>query len=367
MSIAAEKIGKSYDGKPALQDVTCEIADGSFVTFLAPTGEGKTTLLRILAGVERPDRGRIYCDGKDVTDVPVQKRNVAMVYQWFVNYPSMTVYENIACPLRVSAAKHSDAQVDEKVRDTAARLKIDGLLDRRPSELSGGQQQRLALARALAKDADYVFLDEPLTNLDYKLQEDLRAELKRLFERRARGAVVLASPQPVEALTLATAVGFLKGGRLLQSGPTDEVYSRPAHLDVAAYFSHPAINLLDCRLVRRNGDCRLAVTDSLWADATPFRDRLAEGEYVLGVRPHALTSRRETDDALPVNGRVELAEVLGSDTELHLKHEGRSLIAWVQGVGSYAIGANVTVYMNPRRFLVFEKATGRLVACTEAD
>lgn len=365
MGIVVEKISKAYEGKPVLRDISCEIADGAFVTFLAPTGEGKTTLLRILAGVERPDSGRIYYDGKDVTDVAVQKRNVAMVYQWFVNYPSMTVYDNIACPLRVSGRKLPEAEIDETVRTTAARLRIDGLLSRYPSELSGGQQQRLALARALAKGADYVFLDEPLTNLDYKLQEELRAELKRLFFRRERGAVVLASPQPLEALSLATAVGFLKGGRLTQYGPTDAVYNRPANVNVAAYFNHPAINLLDCRLERRNGHCRLTVTDSLWADATPFSDRLKDGEYVLGIRPQTLTRHPQDGDAYAVNGRIELTEVLGSDTELHLSHQGRSLIAWVQGVDSHAIGSDFTVYMNPHRFLVFDKATGGLVAGTE--
>lgn len=365
MSLVVERVSKAYEGKSVLHDISCEMEDGSFVTFLAPTGEGKTTLLRILAGVERPDSGRIFYDGKDVTDVPVQKRNVAMVYQWFVNYPSMTVYENIACPLRLPGRRLSDAEVDEKVRTTAARLRMDALLDRYPSELSGGQQQRLALARALAKDADYVFLDEPLTNLDYKLQEELRAELKRLFGRRERGVVILASPQPLEALSLATHVGFLKAGRLVQYDAADTVYSAPSNVDVAAYFSHPGLNLLDCRLERQNGHCRLKVTESLWADATPFRDRLIEGEYVLGIRPHALTGRPGGSATIEVCGRVQLAEVLGSDTELHLDHCGHSLIAWVQGVDSRAIGSQVTVHLNPRRYLVFEKATGHLVVGTE--
>ena len=177
MGIIIENVSRSYDGKKVLDDISLEIKNGEFVSFLAPTGEGKTTLLRLIAGVERPDSGRIYYDGQDVTNLPVQKRSIGMVYQWFINYPSMNVFENIASPLRVSKKKISEKESARRVRETAELLKIDRILNHLPSEISGGQQQRLAIARALAKGTDYIFLDEPLTNLDYKLQEELRAEL----------------------------------------------------------------------------------------------------------------------------------------------------------------------------------------------
>jgi len=211
MGIVVENVSRSYEGRAVLKDISLEVKDGEFVSFLAPTGEGKTTLLRILAGIERPDSGRIYYDGKDVTDLPVQKRSVAMVYQWFVNYPSMTAYENIATPLRASRKKMSKADINNKIQAVATLLKIDSVLANYPSELSGGQQQRLAIARALAKDANYVFLDEPLTNLDYKLQEELRVELKSIFAEKEHGAVVFATPQPVEALVLSTWVFCIRG------------------------------------------------------------------------------------------------------------------------------------------------------------
>lgn len=367
MAIVVEKISKAFEGKDVLTEVSFEVGDGEFVTFLAPTGEGKTTLLRILAGVERPDSGRIFYDGREVTNVPVQERNIAMVYQWFVNYPSMTVYDNIATPLRAAPNRLPPGDIDARIRSTAALLKIDAFLDRLPSELSGGQQQRLALARALAKNADYIFLDEPLTNLDYKLQEELRAELKKIFESRNRGAVVLGSPQPIEALALSTSVGFLHGGRLVQFGPVDEVYHNPSSTDVAAYFCHPGMNLLPGHVVSDNGTCRLKISDELEIDVTEFSDRFRETEYILGIRPQALTTTRYDSIAIPVRTKVELAEVVGSDTELHLAHMGHSLICWVQGVETFALGSDLTVYLHPHRFFIFESKSGQLVAKTQRD
>ena len=166
---------------------------------LGATSAGKTTLMRLMAGLEHPASGRVLVDGKDVTGVPVQRRNLAMVYQQFINYPSLTVFENIASPLRL--ARRSDAAIRERVQMIAETLRLTPFLQRRPAELSGGQQQRTALARALAKDAELVLLDEPLVNLDYKLREDLRNELRNLFTRR-RATVVYATTEPQEALQL---------------------------------------------------------------------------------------------------------------------------------------------------------------------
>jgi glycerol transport system ATP-binding protein len=363
MGIRVEHISKAYEGRPVLQDVSCEIADGAFVTILGPTGEGKTTLLRILAGVERPDAGRVFYDGVDVTRLPVQKRNVAMVYQWFVNYPSLTVFENIASPLRCRQPKVPAAEIERRVTEMATLLRIDKHLHKRPNELSGGQQQRLAIARALAKDAPYVFLDEPLTNLDYKLQEELRAELQGIFARRQRGAVIYASPQPVEALMLSTHVGFMKAGRLAQFGTVEEVYHRPATRDVAKYFSHPSMNILPATRVDDAGRQWLRATEQLRVDVTAFG--LPAREYLLGIRAHALTMERREAAMLPVTATVELAEVVGSDTELHLRHEGVPLVAWLQGVGRYGIGDSVTAFVDPQRFFVFDANDGRLVTRTE--
>jgi glycerol transport system ATP-binding protein len=263
MGIRAEHLSKSFESRKVLDDISFEIKDGEFASFLAPTGEGKTTLLRILAGIERPDQGRVYYNDEDVTDWPVQKRRIAMVFQWFVNYPSMTVFENIATPLEALRPKPSKSEIEQRVQGIAQLLKIDGLMPQYPSQISGGQQQRLAIARALVKNSDFIFLDEPLTNLDYKLQEELRVELKNIFARKEHGAVVFATPQPIEALTLSTSVGFLNGGKLLQFGPMQEVYHRPAFMEVAAYFSHPSMNIFEVRKVMENGHLWLKASDQL--------------------------------------------------------------------------------------------------------
>lgn len=367
MGIIVENVSRSYDGKKVLDDISLEIKDGEFVSFLAPTGEGKTTLLRLIAGVERPDSGRIYYDDQDVTNLPVQKRSIAMVYQWFINYPSMNVFENIASPLRVSKKKISEKEIARRVRETAELLKIDRILNHFPSEISGGQQQRLAIARALAKGADYIFLDEPLTNLDYKLQEELRAELKNIFAERKKGAVVFATPQPIEAYALSTWVGFLHKTRLMQYGPVEEIFHSPSCVEVGAYFSHPSMNIFEGRLITEENRLWLKVTDQLKVDVKGFQDRLNKESYFLGIRAHALSTEKEKESMLPIPAKVELAEVVGSDTELHLNHEGISLIALLQGVGTYELDQDITVFLDPARFFIFDKESGKLVGKTHLD
>jgi glycerol transport system ATP-binding protein len=361
MGIILEGVTKSFQGRTVLDAISLEVNDGDFVSLLAPTGEGKTTLLRIMAGVEKPDRGRVFYDGEDVTDTPVQKRNIAMVYQWFVNYPSMTVYDNVALPLRAARRRLADPEIDAKVRQTAKLLKIDHVLDHLPAELSGGQQQRLAIARALVKDARYVFLDEPLTNLDYKLQEELRSELKDLFRRRGAGAVVFATPQPVEALSLSTHVGFLSRGKLLQYGETRDVYENPRHREVASYFSHPSMNLFPCSVSEDAGGLWLAATDELKVRADGLRTVLDGHDYVLGIRAQSLSTARSGPDDIRVAATVELSEVVGSDTELHLNHRGIPIVALMQGMGKYEIGSEVAAFLHPNRFFIFEAKSGRIV------
>jgi glycerol transport system ATP-binding protein len=367
MGIKVENITKSFEGKKVLDHISFEIKDGDFVSFLAPTGEGKTTLLRILAGVEKPDSGRVYYDDRDVTALSVQKRKISMVYQWFVNYPSMTVFENIAAPLKAMKPKPSKEEINSRVQETAALLKINTLMEHYPSELSGGQQQRLAIARALVKKSDYIFLDEPLTNLDYKLQEELRVELKNIFTQKARGAVVFATPQPVEALVLSSQVGFLHRGRMMQFGPVEQVYHRPDFLEVGSYFSHPTMNLFECQKVSENGHLWLKATDQLKLKVDQFREKLENTHYIVGIRAHALGFEKQTDHMIPVRGTVELGEVVGSDTELHLNHQGFPLTALIEGMGSFQLGHEITLYLHPERFFIFDRNNHQLVARTHSD
>ncbi len=208
MSIVLDQVSRTVGVETYIHPTTLELATGSLHVLLGPTLAGKTTLMRLLAGLDRPTTGRVLVDGVDVTGRSVRTRDVAMVYQQFINYPSFTVYQNIASPLRRAGV--AKREIDQRVRGVAEMLHIERLLDRLPSELSGGQQQRTALARALVKESKLLLLDEPLVNLDYKLREQLRQELRTIFETR-RSIVVYATTEPLEALMLggSTVVGDL--------------------------------------------------------------------------------------------------------------------------------------------------------------
>ncbi len=363
MGITVENISKSYNGKTALQRTSFELHDGNFTTLLGATGSGKTTLLRIMAGVENPDAGRILYDGKDMARVPVRDRPIAMVYQQFVNYPSLTVYENIASPLRVSREKPARAEIEKRVTEAADLLGIRDVLQHRPGEVSGGQQQRTAIARALVKRAKYIFLDEPLANLDFKLREELRGELKRLF-RTSGGAVLYATPEPVDALSMATHVGMMSEGRLLQYGPAREVYTRPNSVGVGEYFSYPTMNIVEATLELRDDTPRIRISETLIAEAPSLSSVLKPGRYRVGFRAHALDVVRKQDSDLPLRATVELSEVVGSDTEVHALHQGNRLTVLTEQIHVFDIGEEIDLFLDARELFLFDPDTDTLVAKT---
>ena len=239
MQLTLEGIYKKVGPQTWLHNMHIAPRSGAVTVLLGATQAGKTSLMRIMAGLDVPTAGRVVVDGKNVVGVPVRERNVAMVYQQFINYPSMKVRDNIASPLKLRGEKN----VDQRVCELAEKLHIEMFLDRLPSELSGGQQQRVALARALAKGAPLMLLDEPLVNLDYKLREELRDELSALFAV-GDSTVVYATTEPGEALLLGGYTAVLDEGELLQYGPTAEVFHMPVSLRVARAFSDPPMNLL---------------------------------------------------------------------------------------------------------------------------
>src|SRR6187399_3644728 len=239
MELTLERIEQRVGAATWLYPLDLTLVPRAVTVLLGATQAGKTTLMRVMAGLDAPAKGRVLADGNDVTGKPVRERDVAMVYQQFINYPSMTVAGNIASPLKLRGEKNVAARVNE----IAARLHIEPFLERYPAELSGGQQQRVALARALAKNAPLMLLDEPLVNLDYKLREELREELSQLFAS-GRSTVVYATTEPTEALLLGGFTAVLDAGELLQYGPTAEVFHRPRSLRVARAFSDPPMNLV---------------------------------------------------------------------------------------------------------------------------
>jgi glycerol transport system ATP-binding protein len=363
MGITVENVWKSYEGNAALRGVSLDLTDGSFVTLLGETGAGKTTLLRIMCGIDRPDRGRVYYDGRDVTRVAVQKRDVAMVYQEFVNYPSMTLYENIASPLRIAAKKLSGSEIDRAVRQSAELLGLSGVLGHYPEEVSGGQKQRTAIARALAKDTKFIFLDEPLANLDYKLREELRGELKTILSRKG-GLVVYATPEPVDALSMSSHVAYLEDGCLYQFGTLEEVYRTPAYVEVGSYFSYPTMNVMRARIVRDQDRTLLRASDEIVVDVSAFRERLREEDYLMGVRAYNLYTSRIKEGMVYFRAEVELSEELGSDTELHIRHQDLRLIVLMQEVVRYPPGTEIDVYLDPTRIFLFSTRDRTLVLKT---
>ena len=239
MSLELKAVGKTVGGDVHIHPTDLTLEPGTFNVLLGTTLAGKTTLMQLMAGLERPTTGRVFFNGTDVTGMAVQRRNVSMVYQQFINYPNMSVFENIASPLRV--AKVAETEIKRRVGEMAELLKLTPMLGRRPSELSGGQQQRTAMARALVKDADLVLLDEPLANLDFKLREELRDELPRLFADRD-AVVVYATTEPVEALLFGGQTATLFEGSVAQFGATGDIYRRPDNLVSAQVFSEPPMN-----------------------------------------------------------------------------------------------------------------------------
>ena len=345
MKLRLEQVSKQVGASQHLYALDLALEPNAVTVLLGATQAGKTTLMRLMAGLDRPSAGRVSVDGADVTGMPVRERNVAMVYQQFINYPSMTVAENIGSPLKL----RGERDLDRRVRELAARLHIEMFLDRLPAELSGGQQQRVALARALAKGAPLMLLDEPLVNLDYKLREELREELAQLFAG-GESTVVYATTEPTEALLMGGYTAVLDAGELLQYGPTPEVFQRPKSLRVARAFSDPPMNIIAGSAiaggVQMTGGPALALQQALPASAA------AKSALTIGVRASALRLQALPGD-VAVDGRVELAEISGSDTFVHIHTAVGELVAQLTGVHFFDLGAALTLHLNPGQVYVF--------------
>ncbi len=354
MSIELQSVSRMVKGQSHIQPTNLTLESGTMNVLLGPTLSGKTSLMRLMAGLDQPTSGKILWRGRDVTGMRVQDRKVAMVYQQFINYPGMSVYENIASPLRLIGK--SKVEIDRAVHETADMLKLTPMLNRKPLELSGGQQQRCALARALVKEAGLVLLDEPLANLDYKLREELRAEIPRIFQKS--GAIfVYATTEPEEALLLGGNTATLWEGRITQFGPTPQVYRNPVDATTARVFSDPPMNFLP---FQKNGT-RLRFGDTVWAEASGEMARLSDGIYNAGFRPNHLHLHALSGQAVAFPCTVGVTEITGSETFLHLQHGADRLVALVLGVHSLDAGDKVTLWLDPACVYVFDNG-GRLAS-----
>jgi len=353
VTLELQGVSKTVEGQTHIHATDLTLEKGTMNVLLGPTLSGKTSLMRLMAGLDVPTSGRVFWDGGDVTGMRVQDRRVAMVYQQFINYPSMSVYENIASPMKLLGV---DAmEVDRRVRQSAELMKLTPLLDRKPLELSGGQQQRCALARALVKDAGLVLLDEPLANLDYKLREELRVEIPKIFE--ASGSIfVYATTEPEEALLLGGNTATLWEGKITQFGPTPEVYRRPVDATTARVFSDPPMNFL--RIVKKGGT--LSFGDAQVTPAVGQISSLPDGTYLAGFRSNHLEIFQHAPDAMQFTTTLSVAELTGSETFVHLDHFGERWVGLIHGVHNLKLGERLDVWLDPRHVYIFGE-DGRLV------
>ena len=346
MALEVQAITKRVGQAVHIKETSLVLEPGRFNILLGETGSGKTSLIKLMAGLDRVGSGRLLMNGQDVTGLSPQKRNISLVHQFFVNYPQMTVFDNIASPLRVAGMAKSEIQ--GRVEAAADVLKLRPMLNRRPHELSGGQQQRTALARAIAKESTAVFLDEPLANLDYKLREELRDQLPELFA--GRGAVVVyATSEPAEALMLGGWSALMHDGRVTQFGPTGEIYRRPNTLTSARVFSDPPINSAP---VTKRGN-RMELGHGLGWPLSGASLALADGAYTVAIRPNYVSPVRLGGGSVALTGTVQITELSGSESTAHFRLGSDTWVSLAPGVHPYRVGEDHEFFMDPERCFYF--------------
>ena len=355
MSIVLENISHVTGTQKKVENINLSLAPGSLNVLLGHKDSftGKTTLMRIMAGLEKPTTGRIMMHGVDITAVAVQKRNVSLVHRQFINYPHLTVWENIASPLRVLGLEK--AEIDRKVKEIATLLHIEDYLERYPLELSGGQQQRTSMARALVKDASLILLDEPLVNLDYKLREELRTELRELLKTRNTIAVY-ATSDPHEAMALGGNVILMHEGQIIQTGPIADVYRMPINVEAAKLLSEPQINFVDGSL----SDSEIVFSGAMHFPLNPNIAKLPPAKYCFGIRPSHIRLVPSNDNDLELSMHVVLAEISGSETFMRVSNKHFSLVMHLAGVHAYRTDSPIKVYLSTHRLFVFNES-GELI------
>jgi len=348
MSLELKRVEKKVGQDTHIYRTDLVFKKNTINILLGSTLAGKTTLMQIMAGLDKPTSGEIWFDGKDVTGQAVQKRNVSMVYQQFINYPNFTVFENIASPLKITGI--DSKEIKKRVGDVADLLKLSGMLNKKPNELSGGQQQRTALARALVKDSGLILLDEPLANLDFKLREELREELPKLFENRDC-IVVYATTEPSDALLIGGNTATLMEGKVIQYGKTIDVYNKPKNLISAKVFSDPPINVSD---VKKIGDSFSLLKDTVAWSAKNIK--LKDGKYKVGIRPHNITTYQEGNNSVEIKGKILISELSGSESLIHFRNGNLDWVSLSNGTHQMNVGQDAKLYMNTDEFLYFDES-----------
>jgi multiple sugar transport system ATP-binding protein len=326
-----QNITKQFPGVTALDDISFDVKNSEFFVLLGPTGAGKTTTLRVIAGLEKPEHGSVLFDGQKVDDLTPSDRDVALVFQQYSLYPTMSVFDNLAFPLRSPLRKTSMAEIRKKVEETAEVLRISHLLKRKTAHLSGGEMQRVSIGRAIVRTPRVLLMDEPLSNLDAKLREALRVELQHLQKTQGSTTLFVTHDQ-IEALTMADRIAVLNEGRIVQTGTAEDIYDRPASTFVAQLVGTPRINLFPAS--REDGS--FTIKDSEVHVPAPVGGT-QPAEFLLGIRPENV----QPDPDGKFNGQLILTEPLGVETILHIQSGQRALLSLVPGITSYHIGDTV--------------------------
>ena len=345
------------EGVVAVQEFNLDIADKEFIVLVGPSGCGKSTTLRMVAGLEEISSGELIIDGKLVNDVAPKDRDIAMVFQNYALYPHMTVYDNMAFSLKLR--KEPKDVIDKKVREAAEILDITQYLERKPKALSGGQRQRVAIGRAIVRDPKVMLMDEPLSNLDAKLRNEMRAEIIKLRERINTTFIYVTHDQ-TEAMTLGDRIVIMRDGYIQQIGTPQEVFDHPANLFVAGFIGMPVMNMFDAKLIRE-GDKYFAQLADYKVELSPekearlLKNNVQTQDVILGVRPE------HTDLAdKGVTAKVDVSEMMGSSVHLHVSAEGRDVIIIVPTIdmkGNYSIGDTLHFAFQGNVVHVFNKET----------
>jgi len=352
---------KSYGPTPAVRGIDLDIREGEFAVLVGPSGCGKSTLLRAIAGLETADRGTIAIEGEVVNDMRPRDRNVAMVFQNYALYPYMNVFENIAFGLR--ARRFAKAEIERRVRQAAAMLDISALLERLPRQLSGGQRQRVAIGRAVVRDARLFLFDEPLSNLDAKLRDEMRSEIKRLHQELGKTMVYVTHDQ-VEAMTLADRIVLLKDGRIEQEGAPLDLFERPRTRFVAGFLGSPAMNFVPAVLAGADGRIEVALGAELRLPVPPAQARRLAPHLgkpaLFGIRPEHL--ERARDGAVraglaPLTVTVDLIQPTGSRTYATFRLNGSEVVAELQAHDVERPGEQLTLHADMNRAIVIDPTT----------
>jgi multiple sugar transport system ATP-binding protein len=356
-ALSLANVTKSFGEARALANLSFSVVEGRFFVLFGPSSVGKTTTLRAIAGLLTPDRGRIEIFGKDHTHAPIAGRGVSMVFQSFALYPHLSVYENFAYPL--VEARINRQEIDRRVKETAAMLRLDAKVDRKPNTLSGGEQQRVALGRSLIRRPRILLLDEPLTNLDAKLRHEMRAELKRLH-RQFGLTVVYATPDELETLSMGEEIAVLRDGAVVQIGTPDELYETPRDLYVAGKIGSPHMNMIKGRLTQDGASFESSI------GSLPLARKLSSADAgeaaVVGIRPSDI--RFAVGGENGVAAHVAMLEPLGDITVVSLDAGGETLrVVLPESIASgLQPGQQAPIMLDPTKFHVFRASSGQAIA-----